>query len=435
MDLEYAKKIINVPLLLKLFERFLSVMGHVYVDHCIRTAYLVYQLCKQQDLDPELTRKVVFAAYFHDIGSIGKDLNYLSSPDYDILHSVDGYLLLLHKSPLKEWAKILLYHHVSYDHHIEDEPYYSLGLKIAVCDRLDDWERNQIPYDDVIAHIKMQRGVAFDPDDVDALLEVMKNPNVVSDIQSGRYKEVLNDYIGTLEFSPEDIQGYILMLATLFELYNDTTYNHSKTVAVVGAMLAKCMGYSENDQFKTYIAGLIHDLGKIFIPLSILDKPGKLTPEEYEVMKTHIVYSRKLSEGIFPLDVLNIATYHHERLDGSGYPNHLVHAEMTELDELMQVGDVVSALVARRPYKAEFPYEKVEEILRRDTENGKFNPKVVETFFANHEAILEAANRTINEGYEEVAHMKEFRDSLIQSILIDRAVLPDMPLSNFAQRL
>ncbi len=434
MDINDTKRLINVPLLWKLFANFLSVMGETYVDHCVRTAYLTLRLCQEEKVDPVITKKLVFAAYFHDIGSIGKDFNYLTDPDYDILHSVDGYLLLKYKSPLKDWAKIILYHHTSYNNHIKDEPYSSLGLKISICDRFDDWERHNLPYDKVIQGIQNQSGKAFDPKDVEALKKVINNVDIKNDIKTGKYKKVIEEYTNTLDFSMEEIEGYISMLASLFELYNDVTYNHSKTVAIVCAMLSNYMGYSESDNFKVYIAGLIHDLGKIFIPLSILDKPGKLTPEEYEVMKQHIVYSRTLTKDIFPLDIVDIATYHHERLDGSGYPNHYHHEDMNELEEIMQAGDVISALIAKRSYKEEYPYEKVKDILSTDVKYGKFNTKVVETFFDNHEEILKYANLMINQGYEEANHMKEVRESLISSIKQNRAHLEEYPLSNFLSR-
>ncbi len=426
--------IVSVPQLWKLFSNFLSVMGHTYVDHCVRTAYLVLKLCNKQKMDPVITRKLVFAAYFHDIGSIGKDEAYLTHPDYDIMHSVDGYLLLRYQSPLKEWAKILLYHHVSYQEHIDDQPYTSLGLKLAICDRLDDWTRHNIPYETVIDQIQNQAGKAFDPKDVKTIMELSKDPELQADIKSGRYVETLNNYVNDLDFSLEEIQDYILMLTSLFELYDHITYNHSKTVALIGGMLANYMGYNERDCFKVYLAGLIHDLGKIFIPLNILNKPGKFTYDEYEIMKTHVVYSRQLTENIFLKEVVDIACQHHERLDGSGYPNGLKHEEMSELSELMQVDDVISALIAKRSYKEEYPYEKVIAILDEDAQKGKFNKKVIEVFKEHHEDILMYANMMINEGYDEVKKMKEIREDLIASLKKKRAVFLNMPLSNFLKK-
>ncbi|MCR4562218.1 MAG: HD domain-containing protein [Bacilli bacterium] len=428
-----GKNLIKPSNLWKLFERFLAVMGSNYVDHCVRTAYLVLKLCEEERIDPITTRKAVFAAYFHDIGSIGKSDEYLLSADYDLLHSIDGYLLLRNKSPLKEAAKIVLYHHCSFNRPILDK-YFLLGLKIAICDRLDDWERNHIEYETALDHIRDQSGKAFNPLDVLAIEKVSKNNDVRYDIQSGKYKDVLNDYISSLSFSKKSIQGYLSMLSSLFEIYNDTTYNHSKTVAASGALLAKYMGYGEVDCFKTFFAGLIHDLGKIFIPLSILDKPGKLDPEEYEKMKMHVVYSRTLCKDLVPYEILNIATYHHERLDGSGYPDQLRHNDMTELEEIMQVADVLSALLARRSYKAEYPYELTRDILLDNVEKGRLNKRAVQAFIDNHEEVCKTANDIIIDGYKEASRMEGERYKLFNEIKANRARMPGMPLSNFLKK-
>nr|MCR5491515.1 HD domain-containing protein [Bacilli bacterium] len=404
-----------------------------YVDHSVRTAYLALKLAEEEGMEETMKRRFVFASYFHDIGSIGKPDSYLLSHDYDILHSVDGYLLMKYKSPLKEYARMLLFHHVAYNREYDDEM-ADFGVKIAIVDRFDDWERHKLPFDEVTSYIESQSGTAFDPKDVDALLKVLDHTDVRYDIRSGRYHDVLNDYIASLSFDEGQLEGYVVMLSSLFELYNGTTYNHSKTVAVTAYLLASLMGYGDDDCFKMYLAGLVHDLGKIKIPLSILDKPGKLTPEETAIMRKHIVYSREMSIDILPREIVNIATYHHERLDGTGYPNHLKAIEMTEPEEIMQVADVLSALLARRSYKEEYPYEKVKEILLNEAQAGKLSKPVIDTFIENHEIVWKEANEVIREGYDEAMKISSQREELIAAIKARRAHLESMPLSNFIDK-
>ncbi len=431
MDPIFAeKKIIRVSKVMELLARFLAVMGPSYVDHCVRTAYITLKLCQEQGIDGKERDNLVFAAYFHDIGSIGKSVAYLSHPDYDAYHSVDGYLLLRYRSPLKEAAKIVLYHHCSYNRPLDD-PYFRLGLKIAICDRYDDWVRNKIDHDLVIHRIHGQRGIAFDPQDVDDLLRVAARPEVVEDLSSGRYKDVLTDFfVATWEEEPIT-NSLLLMLSSLFELYDHTTYNHSQTVATVAYYIGRMLGYSEKDCYELFFAGVVHDFGKIFIPLSILDKPGKLTFEEYQVMKKHIVYSRQLIGGLLPQGIVDVACDHHERLDGSGYPSGLVHAQMNEPEEIMQVADVLSALLAKRSYKEEFPYEKARDILLDNVAAGKLNKHIVDCVVENHEKILEVANASIKAGYEQIARQQSKRGPLIEMIKEKRSNLADMPLSRF----
>ena len=346
INIKGDKKIINIPSLWKLIERFLSVMGPAYVDHCKRTAYLILKLAEEEHIVEPLKKKLVFAAYFHDIGAIGKSNDYLLHVDYDIYHSIDGYLTLKYKSPLKNASKMVLYHHTSFQNKIFDK-YYLFGLKIAVCDRFDDWYRHNIPFNDVINNILNYNNKNFNPVDVLAIKKILSHNDVIYDIKSGRYEDILNQYISSLNYTKEDKNLFIEMLSSLFELYNETTYNHSKSVGVIAYMLALKMDYSYDDAFKMYIAGLMHDLGKIFIPLEIIEKPGKLSIEEYEIMKGHVKYLEKMAEDIIPKEIFYMALYHHERLDGNGYPYFIKDDDLTIPQQIIQISDVISALRAK----------------------------------------------------------------------------------------
>jgi len=425
--------LVEVKDFISLFDRVLAVMGNDYVEHCSRTAYFALRLAEHQHLDSKTTREIFFASYFHDIGSIGKDYAYLTSPNYKILHSVDSYLLLRYKSPLKEAAASVLYHHCSYNRPI-DNPYFALGLKISICDRLDDWFRHGIPINNVLDYIKEQSGVNFDPQDVDDILSFANDPQIVSDINENTYRLALIDYIGKVFTEDNIANDLLLMLSSLYELYDATTYNHTKTVATVAYCLGKRLGHSEEECRNLFFAGIVHDFGKIKIPMEILNKPSKLNEEEYVVMRKHIVYSREMIQDLLPKDIVDIACNHHERLDGSGYPNGLKHAQMNELQEIMQVADILSALLAKRSYKEEFSYEKTRDILLELANAGKLNAHIVNVVIENHEEIVGAANESIEAGYEEALESSKRRKSLIMSLREHLGDFGDWPLSNFANK-
>jgi HD-GYP domain-containing protein (c-di-GMP phosphodiesterase class II) len=432
IDIKGDKKIINIPSLWKLIERFLSVMGPAYIDHCKRTAYLALKLCEEQHIIGTPKMKLVFAAYFHDIGAIGKSDEYLLHNDYDVYHSIDGYLLLKYKSILKSSSKMVLYHHTSFQNKLFDK-YYPFGLKIAICDRFDDWFRHDIPFDIVLSNILKYNNKSFSPLDVLALKKVLSHNDVIYDIKSGKYEDVLNEYISSLKFTRSDVNSFIEMLSSLFELYNETTYNHSKSVAVIAYMLALKMNYDYNDAFKMYFAGLIHDLGKIFIPLEIIEKPGKLTPEEYDVMKGHVKYLEKMGDDIIPREILNMALYHHERLDGNGYPYNISSKDLTIPQQILQISDVISALLAKRSYKDEYPYELIKEILDDNIKNNKLNKDIIEAFYKYHEEISNEANEVILNGYIIKEKMLKERKILYKQIIDKKAKFNNLPLSNFVK--
>ena len=132
----------------------------------------------------------------------------------------------------------------------------------------------------------------------------------------------------------------------------------------------------------------MHDVGKIAIPDAILNKPGKLTPEEYEVMKTHTIQGEHLLEKIPQLKdhrtyryACDIARHHHERWDGRGYPDGLKGEEISIWAQIVSLADVYDALSCKRVYKDAFPREKVLQMIR-DGECGVFNPALLEYFFS-----------------------------------------------------
>ena len=131
----------------------------------------------------------------------------------------------------------------------------------------------------------------------------------------------------------------------------------------------------------------MHDVGKIAIPDSILGKPGKLTPEEFEIMKTHTIRGGELLEHITQLQhygayqyAYDIARHHHERWDGNGYPDRLKGGEISPWAQVVSIADVYDALSCKRIYKDAFPRETVLEMIRTG-QCGTFNPRLLDCFF------------------------------------------------------
>ena len=126
--------------------------------------------------------------------------------------------------------------------------------------------------------------------------------------------------------------------------------------------------------------GILHDIGKIGIPGNILNKPGPLSPEEWEVMKNHPVAGYNIC---LPLKknlgyALEVIRHHHEKLDGSGYPDGIKDEEISTAARIMAVVDIYDALVTDRPYRNGMPLEKAAEILKQDADNEKLDPLVVD---------------------------------------------------------
>ena len=146
------------------------------------------------------------------------------------------------------------------------------------------------------------------------------------------------------------------------------TNGHSIRVAEYAKNIAKRMGKSEAEQKTIYYAGLLHDVGKIRVPVEIINKPGKLTNEEFAQIKIHPVTGYHILKDIFDDKAIALGVkYHHERYDGKGYPNGLSEQNIPEIARILGVGDTYDAMTSNRSYRGALPQEKV----REEIQNGK----------------------------------------------------------------
>lgn len=139
----------------------------------------------------------------------------------------------------------------------------------------------------------------------------------------------------------------------LVELRDPYTAGHEKHVGDLAKAIAEKMGFDLNIQEGLMIAGYLHDIGKIIVPVEILCKPGKITAEEYSLIRNHVQAGYDLLKDVtFPWAVSQPVLQHHERLDGSGYPNHLTANQISIEGRILTVADVVEAMASSRPYRS-----------------------------------------------------------------------------------
>ena len=174
--------------------------------------------------------------------------------------------------------------------------------------------------------------------------------------------------------------GALISLARL-KTADDYTYMHSVAVCALMIALSRQLALDEAQTRSAGIAGLLHDLGKAMMPMDVLNKPGKLTDDEFSIIKRHPEEGHKLLLGSTGADViaLDVVLHHHEKTDGSGYPKHLKDSEISLFAKMGAVCDVYDAITSNRPYKAGWDPA---ESLRRMAEwsNGHFDPAVFQAF-------------------------------------------------------
>jgi putative nucleotidyltransferase with HDIG domain len=158
------------------------------------------------------------------------------------------------------------------------------------------------------------------------------------------------------------------------------TQGHCVRVADLGCAIARQLGWDDHRLFWFRVGALLHDVGKIDIPAHILNKPGRLTSEEWALMRSHPEAGVELLRDIdFPEDVLPIVLSHHEKRDGSGYPHGLAGEAIPVSARILGLADVYDALVTDRSYKKGFPHEEAMEIMRRSV-NTHFDPELFAEF-------------------------------------------------------
>lgn len=174
--------------------------------------------------------------------------------------------------------------------------------------------------------------------------------------------------------------GALISLARL-KTADDYTYMHSVAVCALMVALARQLGVDEKTTREAGMAGLLHDLGKAVMPMDVLNKPGKLTDEEFRIIKSHPVEGHRMlveggAVGKIPLDVV---LHHHEKVDGSGYPKGLKDAEISLFAKMGAVCDVYDAITSNRPYKAGWdPAESIRKMT--EWSSGHFDPRVFQAF-------------------------------------------------------
>ncbi len=182
------------------------------------------------------------------------------------------------------------------------------------------------------------------------------------------------------DFSQEvdNMVDVVVALANLIEAKDSYTDGHTRRVANLCGILGKRLGLEDEKVKYLEISGIIHDIGKIGTPELILNKPGALDNQEFFVMKNHPEIGARILRPLTALEpCIHAVRHHHEKLDGSGYPDGLLAEQIPIETRIVSVADIFDALYSDRPYRSKMPIEKVLDIIQKDTDRGKLDPVVV----------------------------------------------------------
>jgi HD-GYP domain-containing protein (c-di-GMP phosphodiesterase class II) len=184
-------------------------------------------------------------------------------------------------------------------------------------------------------------------------------------------------------------EAVLFALARAVEQRHSQTAGHCERLALISLALGMAMRLERGQLMAIYRGGFLHDVGKVGIPDSILFKPGKLTKEEWRTMCSHTVRGEEICRPLASLaPVLPLIRHHHERWDGSGYPDGLRGEQIPLSARVLQIADIYDALINPRPYKPAFPPDHALRIIRQETDCGWRDPEVVDVFLRLHDSVI-----------------------------------------------
>ena len=373
-----------------LIQRTLNHVDPRLVDHGKRVAYLVSRMLEiSGEYSEKEKQDIFFLALLHDVGAYKtEEINEMAKFEtVDIWeHSIYGYLFLYHLSPLREWADVILYHHISADH-LDGvaERIAKISQVVNLADRVDMFWLHHPHREALNQYLNRSRGSRFRSEIVDLFMETQQNYHVIEDLNAETdLKKIMPDVV----LSAEECEDYLKMMIFAIDFRSQHTVTHTITTTSISSSTARLMEMNEKQIRHIYYGALLHDLGKIGIPVEILEFPGKLSPQAMKIMRTHVNITEEILAGTITPDITKIAIRHHEKLDGSGYPRGMRGDEMSMEEQVVAVADIVSALLGTRSYKEAYSKEKTLSILEEQASNGKINSQIVSIIRENFDDIL-----------------------------------------------
>jgi putative two-component system response regulator len=191
------------------------------------------------------------------------------------------------------------------------------------------------------------------------------------------------------DFEINETESILFALAQAVEQRDHQTAGHCERLAFISVAMGMAMGLGRAKLLALYRGGFLHDVGKVGIPDSILFKPGALSADEWVTMRSHTTRGEDICRHLASLSpVIPIIRHHHERWDGSGYPDGLRGEQIPQLARIVQVADIYDALISPRPYKPAFVPSDALRTLREEADRGWRDPEIVNLFFSLHEGVI-----------------------------------------------
>jgi HD-GYP domain-containing protein (c-di-GMP phosphodiesterase class II) len=384
----------------------MDLVNPAMVNHQRRVAYIAQRLAGEVGRPKNEQNNVLVAGFLHDCGALSLAERFIAMRFEESLqtsalqpHAEAGYRLLKKFRPFTEVAEYIRFHHLPWadgaGQEFDKQPVPIGGHIVQLADRvetlIDDKGHILQQADSIVDKVGHSSGVLFAPELVEGLKSLAAKESFWLDTMALSCDTIWSGHSGLLNLiriDNETIHELTAILSRIIDFRSRFTATHSSGVAASAVRLAGLLGMSANDLIMMDIAGNFHDLGKLAVPNEILEKPDKLTDQEFCIVKAHPYYTKSILNKFKDLSTIAAwAAEHHERLDGKGYPCHLRTDELSLGSRIMAVTDVFTAITEDRPYRKGMEPQQVIKVLNNLAANHALDGDIVNTLLANFDEI------------------------------------------------
>jgi HD-GYP domain-containing protein (c-di-GMP phosphodiesterase class II) len=373
------------------------------VDHQMRTAYAAGAMARAARLDHMQTECIFVASLLHDIGALSPEEKISAHVYEDLLpevHCDRGAKLFREAFWLEPAARIVEWHHTPISEHerlgrtVAENDVLG-GQFVYLADHLERAIRRDVyilhQRDGLTRRIHALRGKQLHGDVVDIFDQVAEKEDFWLDLVSKHLSRQMKDenLLRSISLDYEMARSIACVFKDMTDFRSRFTTTHSAGVAVCASGIGQQLSFSGRDLQQIYLAGLMHDMGKLVVPNTILCKTGALTDEEYEVVRQHPYYTHRILAGVRGFELIaEWAGCHHERLNGHGYCRHLDRNDLDLGAKVVAVADVAIAIAEDRPYRSGSGKDKVLSELQAMASLGELEPLVVSALADNFDPIM-----------------------------------------------
>jgi len=402
-----------------LMRDILKLINPTLMEHGSRVAYIVYKMLREENKYEEFElADIIMIATMHDVGAYKtersriNDLLQYETRD-SMAHSIYGYLFFKYLSPEPDLAKVIMYHCRDYEKLQKvDYEYKEVAAYINIAEKIDIYSNTMGEQFDPRMFQK-QADTKLSAAGLERFYQCDAKYNIREKLKTGEYKAELDEIAEYMIFSNENKKKFLDMLIYCLGFVREGMVLDTVTTICICEELASRLFLPDQEREMIYYAALVHDLGMIAISQDIVMAPRKLKPEEIKHVRTHVEIVKEKLEGRMDAEIVDIALAHHERGDRSGYPKRLGDQQINLRQGVLQVADVVSALVNKRSYREAATKQQVLRFLNEEVVQRRFKKQIVMVLSQSYDEIMERVKQetarilkmyqTLNMQYQQVS--------------------------------